>query len=248
MLSLRSKLCVFVSLLALAPASAFSDTIISVVLTAPPASADVDGRGIDPVSFAAASWTTTSAYSNVSIAAEVECVVCGIPSTITAYLTTAIGPSETVADQIATYTDTVSTGVGVPPELDTLFSGLTLGAGTYYLVLANGTADTEVPNPDPSGNVDFWYGNIGPGEAISTATGVAYNGDKVTDWPFGCCNSSNPPANTFSNFGDLGLNFQVTGDPGSGSPPPPVPEPSSISLLLIGMAGGLYLLRRQLTA
>jgi hypothetical protein len=43
--------------------------------------------------------------------------------------------------------------------------------------------------------------------------------------------------------GDNGVNFQVTGDSSS-----VVPEPSSISLLVIGMAGGLYLFRRRLTA
>jgi hypothetical protein len=149
---------------------------------------------------------------------------------MTAYLTSVIGPSETASDQIAT--STVSVGAG--PELDTFFSGFSLAAGTYYLVLANGD------------NVNDYYWlspNGAGGTTITTDSGVTFEGDYFAA-SVGSVNGANPPASVFgASFGDNGLNFQVTGDSGS-----VVPEPSSISLLLIGMAGGMCLLGRKLTA
>jgi hypothetical protein len=175
----------------------------------------------------AASWTTTSAYSNVSIDATVGCYRCS--GSMTAYLTTTIGPSETVADQIAT--STVSVGAG--PEQDTFFSGLSLGAGTYYLVLTNG-----------DGDLYYWLSPNGAGgTSITTGTGVTYNGDYLSTSPFNTINGANPPASTWTYYGDNGLNFQVTGDPAS-----VVPEPSSSLLLASGLAGFAGIVRRKLRA
>jgi hypothetical protein len=208
-------------LLALSPAAAFADPIIisetsgGTVNTSPSIYSEQIG---------AASWTTTSAYSNVSIAATVGAYV--PPGTMTAYLTTAIGPTETVADQVAT--STIPVGAG--PEQDTFFSGLNLGAGTYYLVLTSG----GVP-------LDYWFGSNGAGgTTITTDTGVTYGGDYFVN---PVIDGANPPASGFSYLGDNGVNFQVTGDSAS-----TVPEPGSISMVLIGIAGGLFLFRRRLTA
>jgi hypothetical protein len=221
MTSVRLGLCITGSLLALAPATAFADPIIisetsgGTVNTSPAIYSEQIG---------AASWTTTSAYSNVSIAATVGAYVGS--GTMTAYLTTAIGPTETAADQVATSTIPVGGG----PEQDTFFSGLSLGAGTYYLVL------TSSATP-----LDYWFGSNGAGgTTITTDTGVTYGGDYFVVL---FLNGANPPASNFTYVGDNGVNFQVTGDSAS-----TVPEPGSISLVLIGMAGGLYLFRRRLTA
>jgi hypothetical protein len=91
------------------------------------------------------------------------------------------------------------------------------------------------------GPLDYWFSANGAGgTTITTDTGVTYGGDYfVNPDP----NGANPPASNFSYLGDNGVNFQVTGDSGS-----VVPEPSSISLVLIGVAGGLYYFRRRLTA
>lgn len=146
---------------------------------------------------------------------------------MTAYLTTAIGPSETVADQIAT--STVSVGPG--PEQDTFFSGLSLGAGTYYLVLTPG-----------DGQNYYWFGTNGAGgTTVTTAPSVTYDGDDISGGFFGTINGANPPASTWTYFGDNGMNFQVTGAPASAI----VPEPNSLSLLLVGLAFGLCLLGRR---
>jgi len=230
MTRIRPSICALGFLLALAPATAFSDTII---ISETPDGTTSNAPEVSIFQYAAASWTTTSTYSNVAISAEVFCFPapgCVGESIVNAYLTTAIGPSETLGDQIATYTDTTA---GAVPEMDTLFSGLTLGPGTYYLVLGNGNI-----------GVDYWFGpdgSGGGGTTITTDSGVTFNGDYFSRYGFNTLNASNPPASSYSDFGDWGLNFQVTGDS-------TIPEPSSISLVLIGMASGLYLLRRRLTA
>ena len=84
----------------------------------------------------AAGWTQTSSYQNVSIAAELNG---GGGGTITgiAYLMTELGPSTTTANVLATADFTATSPIsGYPPDLVTLFNGLTIGSGTYYLVIA----------------------------------------------------------------------------------------------------------------
>jgi hypothetical protein len=216
------------ALLALVPASAFADPFTIVSVTSDCGSCF--GGAVDEISYYAASWTATGAYTNVSIAATLTANAAAYP--VTAYLTTAIGPSETVADQIATSTVSIS-GAGL--EQYTFFSGLSLGPGTYYLVL----------DSDAGFGVAFWSrvpSGIGP-HTITTASGVTYNDDYEADFYSTGVDELNPPDSPFQAEGDLGLNFQVTGDTVS-----PVPEPSSIGLVLIGMAGGLCFFGRRLAA
>src|SRR5579872_3534422 len=67
------------------------------------------------------SWTQTGSYTNVSISA-----VLGSGEAISVYLTNQIGPGTTVANEIAT----TSITPGSSPQTETLFSGLSLGAGS----------------------------------------------------------------------------------------------------------------------
>jgi hypothetical protein len=179
------------------------------------------------VQFGAASFTIAGAYTDVAVSVIVGCVYCSGSEnvSISAYLTTAIGPSETVADQIATSTIAVPAGQFV----DTAFSGLSLGPGTYYLALAA---------PTPQTNIAYWFGSE-DGTAITTDSGVTFDGDYFSDYFFpgtlDAINETNPPASSFTFFGepvDAGLNFDVTGDPAS-----VIPEPSSFLLLASGLAG-----------
>jgi hypothetical protein len=241
MARLTTSLFGFGVLLALAP-GAFANTIVSV--TGPGAStgssASLGGAGNDTL---AASWTTSGAYTDVSIAAEVGCYQCN-GLTLTAYLTTAIGPLETVADQLATssFTTDFSAPPGLP-EMDTLFSGLSLSAGTYYLVLN-----------DPSGaGPGYWLGAGTP--TVNTGPDVTFDGDTAFDGTtynetlnyantnppslFGgslCC-TLGPPLSPSQEF-----LFQVTGDVAGGSS---TPEPGSTSLPLTGGLCGLCLWKRR---
>jgi hypothetical protein len=78
----------------------------------------------------ASGWTQTGSYDNVSISAELGNGF-GV-SAMSAFLTDKIGPGTTAADVIASTSDLPGTSL----ETDLIFSGLSLGPGSYYLVLA----------------------------------------------------------------------------------------------------------------
>ena len=86
----------------------------------------------------ATAWSTTSAYQNVSISAWLSgsAAVGGLTTgPLEAYLTTSIGPGATSATQVASTVINVSLPSASSVEVS-LFSGLTLAPGTYYLVLS----------------------------------------------------------------------------------------------------------------
>ena len=86
----------------------------------------------------AVAWSTTSAYQNVSISAWLSGspAVSGLTTgPLEAYLTTSIGPGATSATQVASTVINVSLPSASSVEVS-LFSGLTLAPGTYYLVLS----------------------------------------------------------------------------------------------------------------
>jgi hypothetical protein len=226
--SLLRPIPIFLSVFALA-SEAFAADIVSVTGTTDPA----DFISIAPFQTLEASWTASSAYSNVSIAAEVGCSVLGMPCAVgatsgvpdlTAWLTTAVGPSETVANVIATYTFPPGKG----PELDTVFSGLTLGAGTYYLVFGDGSVTT------------YWLGGEGDtAKTLVTGPGVTFNGEGFkNNASDGGLNVANPPASIFISY-DAGLHFQVTGDPVASTPEP------GFGPILAGAFSGLWFWKRR---
>lgn len=79
-----------------------------------------------------AAWSQTDLYSNVSVKAELDGNGTAINGT--AYLMTQVGPGTTTANQIAS-ADFAVTALPFGPDLTTLFTGLTLGPGTYYLII-----------------------------------------------------------------------------------------------------------------
>lgn len=217
---LGSLLLGFGAVFAFAP-GAFAGTIVSVTGTG---EANFTLGGSDQDEVLETSWTTLGTYYNVSIAADVGANDSSNPS-VSAYLTTAIGPTETAADLIQ--------GITFDPtaenEMDTLFSGLTLGPGTYYLVLSGGASDSTE---------SVWWGTDA-GNAANTANGVTFGGDGYAAIGVGLgVNGNYPPASDFNSVQGLGLLFDVTGDT--------TPEPSSFSLILIGgAAAGLWRWKRR---
>jgi hypothetical protein len=89
-------------------------------------------------------------------------VVASPPWPLDAYITTAIGPLASPANVVASTTINVVTPPGDPnnPEMVALFSGLDLGPGTHYLVLATSALSTI--------NILGWYGE--PSLGLSTVT------------------------------------------------------------------------------
>jgi hypothetical protein len=128
-----------------------------------------------------AGFTTGQDYSNVSISAELGGIT---TQNVTAYLTTQIGPGTTAAmHEIATTT------IGLPglgPVLTPIFTGLSLGAGTYYLTLFHPT--------DTGGS---WY--TSDAAVITTAAGSShdFDGRYITNFPMVVL-PAYAPAATFS--------------------------------------------------
>jgi uncharacterized protein (TIGR03437 family) len=81
------------------------------------------------------SWTQTGTYSNVSISAALA----NGPDNV--FLTNKIGPGTTAANVIASATPAIAGQTSGAASLTTLFTGLTLGPGTYYLVVQGGDWD-----------------------------------------------------------------------------------------------------------
>ena len=177
----------------------------------------LDLGGTNPYYTEAQGWTMTSAYTDVSISAAVGNDT-NSQSLIYAWLTTTIGPTETVADVIA------STQISPlnNDSLQTIFSNLDLGAGTYYLVMTAGT--------NLGLNSAQWFG----GTNATTAPGVT-----IMDLAFSSAtNASNPPASTFTTDAGRNLDIQVTGDL------PAVPEPTT-ALFGVALMGVCAAARRR---
>jgi hypothetical protein len=145
-------------------------------------------------------WTQNSVFSGVSIFATIALG----PDAGYAYLTNQTGPGTTAANEIAS-------GPFAFPATTTetlLFTGLTLGSGTYYLTLT-------VTNP---GSAGWWGTNT---QTVTTAPGVTLHSDYDTFTP-----SAYPPATSFFTPTTTNLLFRVTGIA--------VPEPSTLASLLTG--------------
>jgi hypothetical protein len=184
------------------------------------------GSGIDPSQFMVLQFTLGSNYNNVAISAALASFASGDSGT--AFLTNQIGPGTTVANQLATtnfnfaLVSDLTTLVDVP-----LFSGLTLNAGTYDVVLTGPSPINDLISRNQSATYTTAAG-------ASVATGFANTGNIDTTYS---------PASTFTLEGDTGLPlfFTVTGNQ-----PNTVPEPSYAVLLLAGLGAMLLRWRRRL--
>lgn len=204
---------------------AFADIVVSVTDSLTPASRGSVFIGGQYSNVIATSFTLATALSGVAIDAS---LVSDDSSFLggTAYLTNAIGPGATPASVVAQASFTAPFGnpSGSVP-LTTLFSGLSLSSGSYYLVLsapflagASGSPlDWQIPtNPVIT---------TSPSATLGSAFGA--NTFLTTVDPF-------PPASSF--FTTQTPMFDVTA----------VPEPSTIVLLLVPVTM-LILIRKRIT-
>jgi hypothetical protein len=180
-----------------------------------------NGPAVFAAQFEEQGWTQTQTYTDVSIQVALYSWTPGAIFTGTAYLTNAIGPgaNSSVSDS-ATYSgETEST----TPEIITLFSGLTLGPGSYFLTLSSADNAGNMPGA-------IWDEcAVSPCSPIAIAPGVtllSQNFAGATNE-----NSSFPPDSSFSAASQI-LNLTVTGNPAD----PSAPEPSSLAAVLAAAA------------
>src|SRR5437016_13876167 len=117
------------------PISLKADPII-ISVTAPPGLSTL----INDSSIVSTSWSQSKAYTGVSIAALVDSAIVGQTPAADAYLTTRIGAGTTTADEIAHARFTVPAQLPVCSAAScgafvTLFTGLSLGPGTYFVTM-----------------------------------------------------------------------------------------------------------------
>ncbi len=170
----------------------------------------------------AVSWTQSAAYTDVTIGANVLAPGITTTSTGTAYLVDQIGPGTTIADELAPPAPISVNGDPGINTMTTLFTGLTLGPGTYYLVIV----------PSSLGQSDSLKLQIVAPPQQTLGAGVTQNQSQQALSPSGF-----GPANTFANTTTNPI-FSVTGTVAT-------PEPSSILLGLTGIGAVGFLRWRR---
>jgi hypothetical protein len=188
------------------------------------------GPSVQQTQYVEQGWSQTQTYTNVSISVALFSWTPGNTFNITAYLTTATGPSATTA--LATDVFSGQTADATPQNF-LLFSGLTLGPGSYYVTLAG--SDNIGAQPGA-----LWPTECDSGCPITEDTGIVLLDQNFANGSFGSQNPSFPPGSTFVT-GPSPVNLLITADSNSGVP---TPEPSAIAQMLAAFTA-LLLARRK---
>jgi hypothetical protein len=161
----------------------------------------------------AISWTQTGSYSSVDILANISDSAGSGTATATAYLLTQIGAGTSAANEVVAPVTASITGNPGLNAMTTIFSGLTLGPGTYFLVLDPNSTDFHWDLTIPPVVVTDSGVTAGPSEATATVAGF-------------------PPASAFGGE-SFSFIYEVTGTTGVGAS---TPEPSTAVMLIVGVA------------
>jgi hypothetical protein len=169
-------------------------------------------------------WSLSSTYTGVSISFPLVDWTVGGPISGTegiVYLMNQIGTGTTAANEVAT--PVTVTGLSATVQNITLFSGLTLGPGNYYLVFAQTTSLSMDLGESASGLTE----TTGAGVTVLGQGGGTPTGLPPTGFPPDVNVSFNAPESS-------GNQFSITGDPSGATPEP--------TTAMMAMAGGAVLL------
>jgi hypothetical protein len=179
------------------------------------------------------SWNQTTTYTNVSITMPLADLsgppIAGVEGTV--YLMRQIGPGTTASSEVAPPVSI--TGLTNVSATRTLFSGLTLSPGNYYVVLVPTTSTPQSMSPFAAST-----------PAIALGTGVTALGIGVGT------PTSYPPASDFTvSLDENNLIINVSGDAAIAAQAP-VATPSLnavgiLLLLLLMISMGLFASRRR---
>ncbi len=148
------------------------------------------GPGIEDGEYIASCWTFTAAFNNVSYTVAANGLYRGAGTTENYYLTDAIGPSATSSNVIWSGSETFASG-GWADGTTPVFTGLNLGPGTYYLIIAPSAEITWQP---ATGN--------GRGEIVAATNNVTFVGTLTP--AYNGANGLFPPASTWWGQGAYG--------------------------------------------
>jgi MYXO-CTERM domain-containing protein len=175
------------------------------------------------------SWSQTVTYTNVTITANLFDLSIVFQAGGLAYLTTQIGPGTTSSNEVAHVQFSISNGLSTPK---TLFTGLTLVPGNYFLTIVNpSTISTDLGWDEPGGPLPLTV-TEGTGVSQTSLPGAA---GRIGPPP------SYPPA---SNFSLQDQNFAIFTVAGNLSITSPTPEPATGAIALAALCG-LVLVRRR---
>jgi hypothetical protein len=183
----------------------------------------VSGPSVNAGQFESQGWTQEKTYDDASISVDLFSWTPGTTFNITAYLTNAIGPLA-LSPAIATVSISGETPDSNPQSF-LLFSGLTLGPGTYYLTLSS----TDNTGAEPGA---LWPIECPSGCPETLDSGVTLLSENFVNQSFGIEDSAYPPASTFITYPGSVLNFILEGAPSLS-----IPEPETFRVAMIGIAG-----------
>jgi hypothetical protein len=185
----------------------------------------------------AVGWTQTVDTTDVTVWALLSS---STTETGAWWITTALGPTATLADVVASGVYTAPP-IGFSKNFDSqasteLASGLSFAAGSYFLVL-DGPPGSAVNNAQ-------WIGGFAPTDTTDLAAGFSLGSYYVAAAPFFGGPNHTPaafaPASTFATAEDANLRliFELDGRA-------VVPEPGAWALMLAGFGGVGAMLRRR---